>query len=249
MTLAALTKPTGSCAMPSACIPACIVAKAPSVIWALTWPIWATRREPVASGSSGVAMPRPMPRVTPACASVHWRRRVASGAPKRAAVTEWPRDWRGRPRSARWRGCPATSRQRRPRPRGPAGRGGPRPAADPLPPRSSSGPHAGRTGGGWARCRTNIARTPPGWRGGSSSNRASAGRLVLQRSAALSENQTKPMPGGVIMPFWLAATVTSTPQSSMQNTCHSRWRRRNRRPAGRSGRHRPSPGAGRQCRS
>ena len=35
------------------------------------------------------------------------------------------------------------------------------------------------------------------------------------RAAAFSENHTKQVPGGHIMPFWLAEISTSTPQSSI----------------------------------
>ena len=44
--------------------------------------------------------------------------------------------------------------------------------------------------------------------------------LPAVAARALALNQTKPMPGGVIRPFWLAATVTSAPQSSIRYSSH-----------------------------
>ncbi len=45
-TRAAAASAPGPCGMSSAIIPASITASAPSVMWAFTWPIWATRRKP-----------------------------------------------------------------------------------------------------------------------------------------------------------------------------------------------------------
>ena len=64
-TFAAAASAPAPCGISSATSPASITPSAPMIMCALRCPMWPSRKNPCQAGSSGAAMPRPMPSVTP----------------------------------------------------------------------------------------------------------------------------------------------------------------------------------------
>ena len=109
---------------------------------------------------------------------------------------------------------------RRPDRPGEDARAAPRPSSSPSSAGSCRAPRAGRRGGGSARCRRRAGSRPRARCAGPSPSRGWGSGP--RAAAALGPWKVKARPGGVISPFWQAATMTSTPQASISKRSQAR---------------------------
>ena len=193
-----------------------MVASVPSSIGGFRCPMWPMRK--MLSGSTPGTL-SPMPSVSPA-ASAHQRRsRAPSPGAVRMVVTAWLRSAGSAMLSAQ-RAAGAPGLDRRPDRAGEDARAAPRPPPAPPRPGSCRARSAGRRGGASARCRRRAGSrrsarcaAPSPSRGSGSATRA---------ASAFGPWKVKARPGGVISPFWQAATITSTPQASISKRSQAR---------------------------